>query len=79
MTHAANTDPDETELEDTETEPAGRTIGPVTTATASAAAGVLVVCWVIETTTGIVVPTEVQGAAAVVLVTIAGWLVPPQK
>lgn len=62
----------------TETDTA-RQVGPVTTAASAAAAGVLIVCYVIETTTGHQVPMEVQGAATVVLVAAAGWLVPPRK
>jgi hypothetical protein len=56
-----------------------RQVGPVTTAATAAAAGVLIVCYVIETTTGHTVPLEVQGAATVCLVAAAGWLVPPRS
>lgn len=55
-----------------------RQVGPVTTATSAAAAAVMVVCWALSAIWGIEVPTEVQGAAAVVLVALAGWIVKPR-
>lgn len=53
-----------------------RQIGPVTTAASAAAAVVLIICWVLQAAWGLEVPTEVQGAVTVVLVALAGWLVP---
>lgn len=53
---------------------AARTVGPVTGTTTAAAAAVLVVCYVIKAVSGVEVPAEVQGAAATVLVFVAGWL-----
>lgn len=54
-----------------------REVGTVTTATSAAAAAVMVLCWVLKVAAGVDVPTEVQGAATVVLVAAAGWLVKP--
>lgn len=53
-----------------------RTIGPVTAATTTAAAAVHVLCWALAGF-GIIVPADTQGAATVVLVALAGYLVRP--
>lgn len=83
MTHAADLEPTEDSLdeptEETETEPATRRVGPITTATTAAASGVLIVAWALEQWAGVTVPLEVQGAAAVVIVFLTGWLMPPAK
>lgn len=55
-----------------------RSIGPVTGATASAAAVTTILFWVLSTL-GIEAPNEVQGAVTVLIVVIAGWLVPAKK
>lgn len=55
-----------------------RSIGPVTGATASAAAVTTILFWVLSTL-GIEAPNEVQGAVTVLIVVIAGWLVPAKN
>lgn len=54
---------------------AQRTVGPVTQATTGAAAIVLILVWILSFW-GIEVPNEVQGAFTVIVVLVAGWLVP---
>lgn len=55
-----------------------RTIGAVTMTTGVASAVVFILAWLTELLTAIEVPTEVQGALTVVVVFIAGYLVPPR-
>jgi len=55
-----------------------RTIGPVTTAAGGGAALSAVISWLLETLLGVQVPTEIQGALAVLFVILAGWLVKPR-
>ena len=56
---------------------ASRTVGPVTGATAAAAAVTTIVFWILGSF-GVDAPGEVQGAVTTLLVIIAGWLVPSQ-
>lgn len=69
MSHAA---------EETEVTGQRRRVGPVTTTTSAVAAAVLIGCWLVDSIWHVHVPAEVQGAATVVLVFIAGYLVPPR-
>ena len=57
---------------------AQRNIGPVTGATAGAAALTTILFWVL-TLFGVTAPNEVQGAVTTLIVVIAGWLVPPKN
>lgn len=54
-----------------------RKIGPVTLATGGAAAIITIIAWIVSLY-GIEVPAEIQGAATVVVVLVAGYAVPPQ-
>lgn len=53
-----------------------RSVGPVTTATATAAAATTVIFWVLGYV-GVEAPDLVQGAVTTLLVAGAGWLVRP--
>lgn len=55
-----------------------RTIGPVTTAAGGGAALSAVISWLLEITLHVDVPTEIQGALAVLFVILAGWAVKPR-
>lgn len=55
-----------------------RQIGPVTTAATGGAAAAGIIAWLIETLAGIDVPTDVQTYMSIVLVILAGWIVPPR-
>lgn len=56
----------------------GRTVGPVTTAAGGGAALSAVISWLLETLLHVQVPTEIQGALAVLFVILAGWAVKPR-
>jgi hypothetical protein len=55
-----------------------RTIGPVTTAAGGGAALAAIIAWLLETFGHVQVPTEIQGALAVLFVILAGWAVKPR-
>lgn len=54
-----------------------RTVGPVTAASAAAAAVSTVLFWCIQQFTGVDVPAEVQGAVTVLFTLAGGYLVKP--
>lgn len=54
-----------------------RTVGPVTAASAAAAAVSTVLFWCIQQFTGVDVPAEVQGAVTVLFTIGGGYLVRP--
>lgn len=54
-----------------------RTVGPVTTASAAGGAAAIVLVYVVETLTGLDVPTLVEAAAGLLLTVLGGWLVLP--
>lgn len=54
----------------------GKGFGPVTAATTTAAAVVMVLAWIVESVFGIQVPAEIQGATGVILVALAGYFTP---
>lgn len=61
------------------TEPAtpARTVGPVTTASAAGGAAAIVLVYVVETLTGLDVPTLVEAALGLLLTVAGGWAVKP--